>query len=100
MSDRAPPRRRIEKRRASRARQSTRRDLVHAAGCTEPYCASRWFFDADLVREVLSGDDLRGRPIRVPRSLRHLLGASVSSSSDRHDATSAVTATIRHPLRA
>jgi len=41
-------RHRTAKRRTSRARQATRRDLVHAAGCVEPNCASRWYLDADI----------------------------------------------------
>lgn len=41
-----------------------RRDLVHAAGCTEPGCATR----LDLREKV---EDARRRGVRIPRSFRH-----------------------------
>jgi hypothetical protein len=41
-----------------------RRDLVHAAGCTEHGCATR----LDLREKV---EDARRQGVRIPRSFRH-----------------------------
>lgn len=50
-------------------KRTLRRDLVHAAGCTEPYCASvqsaKSLYDGEsIVQEAVQ------LGVRIPRSLR------------------------------
>lgn len=66
---------RFLKRHRARALRSTRRDLVHAAGCVEENCASKaWHRDPEIVAEVRSVAREQQRTVSVPRSLRRLLG--------------------------
>lgn len=64
-----------KKRHASRQTQAVRRQLVHAAGCTEPNCCTKWFNDPEFL------DEMRNEPgeetVNVPRSLRHILGPRI-----------------------
>jgi hypothetical protein len=61
------------KRRASRKTRAVRRDLVHAAGCTEPYCSTKYYLHYPDVF-----DEVRNAPgeetVSVPRSLRAQIG--------------------------
>lgn len=63
---------RVLKRRASRKNRSIRRDLVHAAGCVEPNCSTRFYLHADILEEVRN--DVDRQTISVPRSLRPIIG--------------------------
>lgn len=59
------------KKRVRRYLRAVRRDLVHAAGCTEQNCSTAWQHFADIVdieRHLCLGR------VSVPRSLRRLLG--------------------------
>lgn len=61
--------------RRQRARQ-IRRELIHAAGCTEPRCMSK-----EVVAETLAEARMFG--VRIPRSLRHikpLFGGTISET--------------------
>src|SRR5690242_12125451 len=54
---------------------AARRELVHAAGCVEPCCASKWMHHSPEW-----GYDPELRPdkrVRVPRSLRRFLGNEI-----------------------
>jgi hypothetical protein len=62
---------RVFKRKQSRRNKSVRRGLVHAAGCTEPNCASKYWKIPDILEEVENEFDGQ---ISVPRSLRKTLG--------------------------
>jgi len=52
-------------------RQRLRWDLVHAAGCTEPCCATKQLYSTftwpDMKSETIS--EVRDSGVRVPRSL-------------------------------
>lgn len=61
---------RFKKRR--KARCGLRRDLVHAAGCTEPNCSSKYYMDPEILDEVRNAEG--ERTVSVPRSLRHIIG--------------------------
>jgi hypothetical protein len=53
------------------AARDVRRELVHAAGCTEEFCATKYW-----LRELASGSmgGYQGPAISVPRSLRSRIG--------------------------
>lgn len=63
---------RLEKKRLARRRHATRRDLVHAAGCTYRGNCDTWA--ACLYREM--GPEIIAEAldlgVAIPRSLRHL----------------------------
>lgn len=44
---------RIEKKKAARHKKGLRKEYVHARGCVEKDCASKW-----ILEEILTGDDL------------------------------------------
>lgn len=48
-------------------------ELVHAAGCTEKDCATKWMTRPSDFDEFISEYNLT-KPVSVPKSLRHLLG--------------------------
>jgi hypothetical protein len=56
-----------------------RRELVHAAGCTESDCASK---SPDALEWNLSAYRDLARPPRVPRSLRALFASFKAKESD------------------
>lgn len=69
--------RRIAKKALAREAKFTRRDLVHAAGCVEPNCVSKWYEEAGAVGELIEMTGLGPAPeksVSVPRSLRKYLG--------------------------
>ena len=57
---------------AARNLRLQRRDLVHAAGCTEPDCCVKraTFGDHDIVNEALANG------VRIPRSVARAWGVS------------------------
>lgn len=63
---------RLEKKRLARRRRATRRDLVHAAGCTYrgdkrwAPCMDRQFVEETIGEAIAFG-------VSIPRSLRHLI---------------------------
>lgn len=66
---------RTEKRRHARNRRLMRRDLVHAAGCTEPRCFVRMaaFEDWEMINEALA------MGISIPRSIERRWQAAIES---------------------
>lgn len=64
--------RRTAKKQAARRLRANRRFSVHAAGCTEANCSTKWYNDAEIVAEMQ--DVAQGMPVSVPRSLRAILG--------------------------
>jgi hypothetical protein len=52
-------------------RQALRWELVHAAGCTEPFCATKQFYVTftwpDMQSETIS--EVHASGVRVPRTL-------------------------------
>ncbi len=64
---------RLATRKASRCRA----DMVHAAGCTHQECVVRVVLrnpESDMFPEFRG---LPARTVRVPRSLRHIYGATI-----------------------
>ncbi len=59
---------RFLKRKVARGDQTLRRDLVHAAGCTEPNCCTKRITKEDAEENPTK------RTVSVPRSLRGALG--------------------------
>jgi len=59
----------------AQAARAMRWELVHAAGCTEPNCAAKFWVHGDSVASYLDG--YTGPPVSVPRSLRRLFGVSI-----------------------
>ena len=49
-------------------------ELVHAAGCTEPFCATKFWMHGETVDGYLA--NYQGSPVSVPRSLRSMFGTS------------------------
>lgn len=63
--------------------KQVRRDLVHAAGCVEPWCVAKvWLRESPPPTDTLEyfGLVLGSRHISVPRSLRVILGRWVGGS--------------------
>jgi hypothetical protein len=60
------------KKRAARKDRSIRRDLVHAAGCTEPDCATKFYRVPEILEMVRNAEG--DRHVSVPRSLRGVIG--------------------------
>lgn len=60
---------RVKKHRVSRQLSEIRKGLVHAAGCVEANCTSKFYLDPENLGEVRGGT-----PISVPRSLRPIIG--------------------------
>jgi hypothetical protein len=52
-------------------------ELVHAAGCTEERCATKWVTEVSAFIEYVLDYNLT-KPVSVPKSLRHLLGRYIT----------------------
>lgn len=63
---------RFKKRRLARGEYRLRRDLVHAAGCNEPNCSTKYYMDPEILDEVRNAEG--ERTVSVPRSLRPIIG--------------------------
>lgn len=59
--------------------RNMRQGLVHAAGCTEAFCATKFWVLDTSVEEWLDG--YSGPPVRVPRSLRWAFGGALIAAS-------------------
>ena len=68
---------------ATRNARRCRADMVHAAGCTHPECVVRVALrnpESDMYPEFR---ELPARTVRVPRSLRHIYGATVRPAGEK-----------------
>jgi hypothetical protein len=67
--------RRLFNKRAAREARVERQQLVHAAGCVNPHCSSKWFMENP---EWAKDPELAPtRRVSVPRSIRPILGSHV-----------------------
>lgn len=57
-------------------------ELVHAAGCMEEHCATKWMTRPSDFAEFILEYNLT-KPVSVPKSLRHLLGRYLTKENTK-----------------